>query len=122
MHYSMMATGRSAANGAHHCGNVSVGDRTIGQIVGQSSMRLTHAGIAMSLEVRRNSAGITRRVRRHLNVLSVEPNHAGDELDGQEVPRGLLVALPEFRLKPLNGRIAPTVAAQAKRLISRRQT
>jgi len=27
--------------------------------------------------------------------------------DSQEAPRGLLVALPEFRLNPLNGRTAP---------------
>ena len=30
----------------------------------------------------------------------------------QEVPRGLLVALPEFRLEPLNGRTAPMAAVQ----------
>jgi hypothetical protein len=28
----------------------------------------------------------------------------------EEVPRGLLVALPEFRLEPLNGRTAPIIA------------
>jgi len=32
--------------------------------------------------------------------------------DSQEAPRGLLVALPEFRLNPLNGRTAPTLAIQ----------
>jgi hypothetical protein len=30
----------------------------------------------------------------------------------REVPRGLPVALPEFRLEPLNGRTAPMAAVQ----------
>ena len=32
----------------------------------------------------------------------------------QEVPRGLLVALPEFRLNPLNGRTAPNVVIRER--------
>jgi hypothetical protein len=36
----------------------------------------------------------------------------------QEVPRGLLVALPEFRLNPLNGRTAPIAAVQTSGIVS----
>jgi hypothetical protein len=38
----------------------------------------------------------------------------------QEAPR-LFVALPEFRLNPLNGRTAPMLVTQAKRFISRKR-
>ena len=40
----------------------------------------------------------------------------------QEVPCSLLVALPEFRLNPLNGRIAPKAAAQSSGATPRKPT
>ena len=40
----------------------------------------------------------------------------------QEVPRGLLVALPAFRLNPLNGRTAPMTVVPDRILGTRMQT
>jgi hypothetical protein len=40
----------------------------------------------------------------------------------QEVPRSLLVALPEFRLNPLNGRTAPNSATEPLRPPSPKRT
>jgi hypothetical protein len=40
----------------------------------------------------------------------------------QEVPRGLLVALPAFRLNPLNGRTAPIAVVPARLAATRMQT
>ena len=40
----------------------------------------------------------------------------------QEVPRGLLVALPAFRLNPLNGRTAPKAVVRGHLAVARMQT
>jgi hypothetical protein len=40
----------------------------------------------------------------------------------QEVPCSLLVALPEFRLNPLNGRTAPMAVVPGRFAVSRKQS
>jgi hypothetical protein len=40
----------------------------------------------------------------------------------QEVPCSLLVALPEFRLNPLNGRTAPMAVVPGRLAVARMQT
>ena len=40
----------------------------------------------------------------------------------QEVPRGLLVALPAFRLNPLNGRTAPMAVVPGRLTVTRMRT